>query len=245
MSTRTRGLCQGPSLEVSTDLWVLHPCRIWCWSSFHGFWCILHFDFCFPVCPHRAATLSSHLISPAGGEMCPAHSQQLPCLHQSQIITGKLQVSHGAGGSKSCLQSSVVGHHLHFLSVSNKSAQFSCQNDSSNPSARRKCPGTHSGRTNHSGLGSAIITSCNKIPSTSCCSCQTHPQPLFCARIAQLELKAQTGGRAGYAEGSSSFHCFFPAEKMELLSRAELILQSGGENIGNHLYFFSPPTEQT
>lgn len=72
--------------------------------------------------------------------------------------------SHSAGAPKSCLQSSVVGHHLNFLSVSNKSAQSTCQNDSSKPSARRKCPGTHSRRTNHFGFGSVTITSCNEIP---------------------------------------------------------------------------------
>lgn len=134
----------------------------------------------------------------------PAAASSLSKSHHHR----KLCVSHNAGVSKSCLKSSLVGHHLHFLSVSNKSAQFTCQNDSSNPSAGRKCPGTHSGRTNHFGFGSVIITSCNKIPRTSCCSCQTYPQPLFCGRIAQLELKAQAEGRAGFAEGSSSFHCF-------------------------------------
>lgn len=207
MGTRTRTLCQRLSLEVSADLWVLHPCRIWCWSSFHGFWCNLHFNLCFSVCPHQAPTLNSHLISSAGCEMCPANSC-LISIKGSQFITAKFQVSHSAGVSKSCLQSSAVGHHLHFLSVSNKSAQFTCQNDSSNPSAKRRCPGTHLGRTNHFVFGSVIITSCNKIPRTSCCSCQTCPQPLSRGRIAQLELKAQAEGRAGYAEGSSSLHCF-------------------------------------
>lgn len=163
MGTRTRTLCQRLSLEVSADLWVLHPCRIWCWSSFHGFWCNLHFNLCFSACPHQAPTLNSHLISSAGREMCPANSC-LISIKGRQFITGKFRVSHSAGVSKSCLQSSAVGHHLHFLSVSNKSAQFTCQNDSSNPSAKRKCPGTHLGRTNHFVFGSVIITSCNKIP---------------------------------------------------------------------------------
>lgn len=87
MRTGTQRLCQCRSLGVSTDLWALHQCRICCWSSFHGFWCDLHFNLCSPVCPHQAPALSSHLIPSAGRETCPANCQQLPRLYQSHIIT--------------------------------------------------------------------------------------------------------------------------------------------------------------
>lgn len=171
--------------------------------------------------------------------MCPANSC-LISIKGSQFITAKFRVSHSAGVSKSCLQSSAVGHHLHFLSVSNKSAQFTCQNDSSNPSAKRKCPGTHLGRTNHFVFGSVLITSCNKIPRTSCCSCQTCPHvPPFLWK--DCSAGAQGTGRRSSRIGRGKFitPLLLQAEKMEVLSRAELILQSGGENTENHLYFFS------
>lgn len=69
-------------LEASTDLLVLHQCRIWCYSSFHGCWCDLHLNLWVSVCshasnftPHQALTLSSHLItSIRSEEMCPANS---------------------------------------------------------------------------------------------------------------------------------------------------------------------------
>lgn len=221
-------LCQPPSLGVSPDLWALQQGRIWCWSSCHGFWCSFHFNLCPPVCSQL------HLIPSAAGEMCPASSPQLPCLYQSHFITGKSQLSHRAAAPKSCLQSSAVGHHLHFLTVSNKSAQFTCQSDSSSPCASRKCPGTSSGRTNHFGFGSVIISSCNEIPRTSCCSCQTHPQPLSSGRIAQLQLQAQARWGVHHPiaipgrEGGIALHtCRVEVKTLKTTSG------------------FSPPTEQT